>query len=86
MTTAQPTFNQVYDLACMLPFVEQQRLIDYMQGNIFEHLHRTEDTPDELKSRLRASHRQALSGEVISSDEAHRMMREYVQQHVNTKL
>ena len=82
MATTQPTFNQVLDLAYKLPYGEQQQLIDHVQGNLFEHLHRVEETPDELKTRLREAHRQAMNGEVYSRQEAHEMMREYVQQRL----
>ena len=82
MTTTQPTFNQVLDLAYKLPLGEQQQLIDHVQGNLFEHLHRVEETPDELKARLREAHKQAMNGEVYSRQEAHEMMCEYVQQRL----
>ena len=82
MTTTQPTFNQVLDLACMLSYREQQQLIDHVQGNLFEHLHRIEDTPEELKARLREAHRQAQAGEVYSSQEAHELMQEHVKQRL----
>ena len=82
MVAAQPTFNQVLDLAYKLPYGEQQQLIDHVQGNLFEHLHRVEETPEELKTRLREAHRQAINGEVCSRQEAHEMMREYVQQRL----
>lgn len=82
MVTTQPTFNQVFDLACMLPYSEQQQLIDHVQGNLFEHLHRVEETPDELKARLREAHRQAIAGEIYSQEEAHDLMREYVKQRL----
>ena len=83
MVATQPTFNQVFDLACMLPYSEQQQLIDYVQGNLFEHLHRVEETPDELKARLREAHRQAIAGEIYSQEEAHDLMREYVKQRLH---
>ena len=82
MVATQPTFNQVLDLAYKLPYGEQQQLIDHVQGNLFEHLHRVEETSDELKARLREAHRQAIAGEVFSQQEAHEMMREYVQQRL----
>ena len=82
MDATQPTFNQVFDLACMLPYSEQQQLIDHIQGNLFEHLHRVEETPDELKARLREAHRQAIAGEIYSQEEAHDLMREYVKQRL----
>ena len=77
MVATQPTFNQVFDLACMLPYSEQQQLIDHVQGNLFEHLHRVE-----LKARLREAHRQAIAGEIYSQEEAHDLMREYVKQRL----
>ena len=80
MTATQPTFRQVFDQACLLSFGEQQRLIDLVQGNIYEHVHRVEDTPEELKVRLRRAHHQAQAGEVYTQEEAHQMMRDFVNQ------
>ena len=78
MTATQPSFNHVLDLAFLLPFSEQQRLIEQVQGNIYDHIQRVEDTPEELKARLRESHRQALAGEVHSEEDARQMMHQYV--------
>ena len=41
-----------------------------------------EETPDELKARLREAHRQAIAGEIYSKEEAHDLMREYVKQRL----
>ncbi len=41
-----------------------------------------EETPDELKARLREAHRQAIAGEIYSQEEAHDLMREYVKQRL----
>ena len=73
MVATQPTFTQVLNMAYLLPFGEQQQLIDYVQGNIFEHIHRVEDTPEELKARLREAYQQ----------EAHRIMHEYVESRIS---
>ena len=81
MTATQPTFNQVLDMACMLSYGEQQQLINYVQGNLYEHIHRIEDTPEELKSRLREAYRQAQAGEVYSHEEAHQMMHQFVERY-----
>ena len=85
MIATQPTFNQVLGMAYALSYREQQQLINYVQGNIYEHLHRVEDTPEELQTRLREAHRQAQAGEVYSQEEAHRMMHEFVEQRHGTK-
>ena len=74
MTTTQPTFNQVLDLACMLPYVEQQRLIDSVQINLDNHLEATEELTEERKARLREAYRQAMAGEVYSQEESEAMM------------
>ena len=83
MVATQPTFTQVLNMAYLLPFGEQQQLIDYVQGNIFEHIHRVEDTPEELKARLREAFHQAQTGEVYSQQEAHRIMHEYVESRIS---
>ena len=83
MTATQPTFNEVLGMACMLSFGEQQQLINYVQGNLYEHIHRVEDTPEELKARLREAHRQAQAGEVYSQEEAHMMMHQFVEQRLH---
>jgi len=85
MIPAQPTFNEVYDMACMLSYGDQQRLVNSVQGNLYEHIHRVEDTPEELKSRLREAHRQAQAGEVYSQEEAHEMMHQFVEQRLNKR-
>lgn len=85
MVATQPTFNQVLGMAYMLSYGEQQQLINYVQGNIYEHIHRVEDTPDELKARLREAHRQVEAGEVYSQEEAHQMMHEFVEQRLSKK-
>ena len=72
-------------MAYMLSYGEQQQLINYVQGNIYEHIHRVEDTPDELKARLREAHRQVEAGEVYSQEEAHQMMHEFVEQRLSKK-
>ena len=83
MVATQPTLNQVFNLACLLSFGEQQQLVDHVQGNIYEHIQRVEDTPEELKSRLREAHRQAMAGEVYSQEDAHQMMHDFVQQRTH---
>ena len=79
MVATQPTFTQVLNMAYLLPFGEQQQLIDYVQGNIFEHIHRVEDTPEELHE----AYHQAQTGEVYSHEEAHRIMHEYVESRIS---
>ena len=85
MVATQPTFNQVLGMAYTLSFGEQQQLINYVQGNIYEHIHRVEDTPEELKDRLREAHRQAQAGEVYSQEEAHQMMHQFVENRLNKR-
>ncbi len=85
MEATRPTFNQVLGMAYMLSYGEQQQLINYVQGNIYEHVLRVEDTPEELKSRLREAHRQAQTGEVYSQEEAHQMMHQFVEERLNQR-
>jgi len=72
-------------MAYMLSYGEQQQLINYVQGNLFEHIHRVEDTPEELKSRLREAHHQAQTGEVYSQEDAHKMMHQFVEQRLSQR-
>ena len=85
MVATQPTFNQVLGMAYALSFGEQQQLVNLVQGNIYEHIHRVEDTPDELKVRLREAHHQAQAGEVYTQEEAHQMMHQFVEKRLGEK-
>ena len=85
MIATQPTFNQVLGMAYSLSYGEQQQLIEYVQGNLYEHIHRVEDTPEELKARLREAHHQAQAGQVYSQEEAHQIMRQFVEQRLSKK-
>lgn len=84
MTTTQPTFNQVYDLVCMLPYAEQQRLIDSVQINLDHHSEATEEITEERKARLREAYRQAMAGETYSQEESDAMMDKIVEELIAT--
>ncbi len=75
----RPTFNQVFDLACMLPLNEQQMLLDRVQLNIEESTHHFKDIPEELKARLRESYQQAVAGEAYTQEESDVMMDDIVE-------
>ena len=84
MTTTQPTFNQVLDLACMLPYAEQQRLIDRVQINLDNHHVCTDELTEERKTRLREAYRQAMAGETYSQEESEAMMDKIVEELIAT--
>ena len=70
MEATQPTFNQVYEMACMLPRVEQQMLLNKM--TVF--LHKEDDLLRERKEHIAESERQIAAGKVYSEEESDKMI------------
>lgn len=71
MTATQPTFNEVYDLACMLPRGEQKQLLNQMIAYIIK-----EDDAflRERRARIKESEEQIVAGQVYSEDESDKMI------------
>jgi hypothetical protein len=73
----QPTFNEVFDMACMLPHQEQQMLLDKVAGRLYvEQLARLQ----ERKAHIEESERQIAAGMVYSEEESDAMMDQIVDQ------
>ena len=77
MVATQPTFNQVYDLAAMLTWQDQRRLIQRMQYNI---LHNEEIAPIEREELLARVERADAT-----IDEGHYMEHKEAKQHFQTR-
>ena len=74
MTT--PTFNQVLDLACMLPKNEQQMLLDRVAGQLYlEHFSQVQ----ERRAHIAESEMQIAAGMVYSEEESDAMMDEIIE-------
>lgn len=71
MVATQPTFNQVYDLARMLPRSEQRQLLDKMVIYLFP-----EETSylQERRAHIAESEQQIAAGMVYSEEESDRMI------------
>ena len=52
MVATQPTFNQVYDLAAMLTWQDQRKLVRKVQQNIQQYEETAPITKDELMARI----------------------------------
>ncbi len=77
MTTTQPTFNQVFDMVCMLSRQEQQMLLDKVAGRLYvEQLAQLQ----ERKAHIAESERQIAEGMVYSEEESEAMMDQIVDQ------
>lgn len=77
MIATQPTFSQVFDMACMLPRNEQQMLLDKVAGRLYvEHL----ASQQERKDCIAESERQVAAGLVYSEEESDAMMDQIVEQ------
>ncbi len=71
METTQPTFNQVFDMACMLPRTEQRRLVNRIVGVLLE------DEDGFLRQRrehISESEQQIAAGKVYSEEESDKMI------------
>lgn len=79
MAQAQPTFSGVLDLAFMLPIDEQMQLVKQLQSNLFEQIEpHVYHTTEEQKARLRKAHEDSHAGDILTREEAHQMMDEYI--------
>ncbi len=78
MTATQPTFRQVFDMACMLPRQEQQELIQKVQYHIL-HVEMPEPiSKEDLLARL--EHADAMI------DEGHFMEHEDAKKHFQSRM
>ena len=77
MVATQPTFNQVYDLAAMLTWQDQRKLVQKVQHNIRQYEEIDSITKEELLARV--EHADALI------DEGHYMEHEEDKQHFQAR-
>ena len=77
MVSTQPTFNQVYDLAAMLTWQDQRKLVQKVQHNIRQYAEVSPITKDELLARI--DHADAFI------DEGHYMEHEAAKQHFQSR-
>jgi len=77
MEAAQPTFNEVFDLACKLPRQEQQMLLDKVAGRLYIEQYAS---LQERKAHIAESEKQYAAGMVYSEEESDAMMDEIVEQ------
>jgi len=77
MTATQPTFNDVFDMACMLPRQEQQMLLDKVAGRLYleEYV-----SLQERRAHIAESERQIAAGMVYSEEESDTLMDQIVEQ------
>ena len=78
MVATQPTFNQVYDLAAMLTWQDQRKLVQKVQHNIRQYEEISPITKDELLARI--EHADALI------DEGHFMEHDAAKQHFQSRM
>ena len=77
MTATQPTFNEVFDMVCMLPRKEQQELVQKVQYIIRLNAASSPITKEELLARL--EHADARI------DEGHYVEHEVAKQHFQSR-
>ena len=77
MVATQPTFNQVYDLAAMLTWQDQRKLVQRVQHNIRMYEEISPIAKEELLARV--EHADALI------DEGHYMEHEEAKQHFQAR-
>ena len=77
MVATQPTFNQVFDLACMLPRQEQQELVQKVQY-LIQLNESSSITKEELMARLEHADAQI--------DEGHYVEHETAKQHFQSRM
>ena len=77
MVATQPTFNQVYDLAAMLTWQDQRKLVQKVQHNIRQYEEISPITKEELLARV--EHADAMI------DEGHSMEHEEAKQHFQAR-
>ena len=78
MVATQPTFNQVYDLAAMLTWQDQRRLVQEVQNNIRQYEKISPMTKDELLARV--EHADALI------DEGHYTEHDAAKRHFQSRI
>ena len=78
MVATQPTFNQVYDLAAMLTWQDQRKLVQRVQHNIRMYEEISQITKEELLARV--EHADALI------DEGHYMEHEEAKKHFQSRM
>ena len=78
MVATQPTFNQVYDMAAMLTWQDQRKLVQEVQRNIRQYEEISPITKDELLARV--EHADALI------DEDHYMEHDAAKQHFLSRM
>lgn len=78
MTATQPTFNEVFDMACMLPRQEQQELVQKVQYIIRLNSAPSPITKEELMARI--EHADARI------DEGHYVEHEAAKQHFQSRI
>ncbi len=77
MVATQPTFNEVFDMACMLPRQEQQMLLDKVAGRLYLEEYAS---LQERRAHVAESERQFTAGQVYSEEESDAMMDHIVEQ------
>ena len=77
MEATQPTFNQVFDMACMLSSQEQKMLLDKVAGRLFVECF---SQLQERKAHIAESEQQVAEGKVYSEEESDAMMDQIVEQ------
>ena len=78
MTTTQPTFNQVYDMAAMLTWQDQRRLVQKVQHDLRQYEKVAPITQEELMAHV--EHADAMI------DEGHYMEHESAKQHFQYRM
>ena len=74
---AQETLKSLIAVIMTLPLQDQEQVVLELQGNIS--MLKTKAAPtDEQKARLRMAYQEAQVGKVISQEDAHKMMDEFV--------
>ena len=71
MEAIQPTFNQVYDLACMLPRQEQRQLLDKMVVYLYPE---ENSFLRERRAHIAESEQQIAAGMVYSEEESDKII------------
>jgi len=77
MTATQPTFNEVFDMACMLPRHDQQKLVQKVQYIIQLNTMDSSITKEELLARLEHAD--------TAIDDGHYVEHEVAKQHFQSR-
>lgn len=70
MVATQPTFNQVYDLAAMLTWQDQRKLVQKVQHNIRQYEEISPITKEDLLSRVEHADAQINNGNYVDHETA----------------